>query len=166
MSIGVIRGITRVGLAVALPGRMGRVSTILIELSDGAGVVRQSAAHRRDRRAAAIGARRTEQLITIDGTSEPFLILATATGRRVAVRQHDDLTITLAGRDLDPTTITLEPIPTPPPASSAHNPKCREAWHRHQSASRSAQLSLSEGSRLPCQPVARLPLIRPPAGRT
>jgi hypothetical protein len=71
------------------------------------------AAVRRDRRAAALGATQTEQLITIDGTPEPFLRLTTPTGRWVAVRRHDDLTIIVAGRGLDPTTITLEPIRNP-----------------------------------------------------
>jgi hypothetical protein len=71
------------------------------------------AAVARERRAAALGGTRTEQLIAIDGIPEPFLALTTATGRWVAVRRHDDLTITVAGRDLDPTTITLEPIPDP-----------------------------------------------------
>jgi hypothetical protein len=71
------------------------------------------AAVRRDRRAAALGATHTEQLITIDGTAEPFGTLSTSTARWVAVRRRDDLTIIVAGRDLDPTTITLEPIPDP-----------------------------------------------------
>lgn len=71
------------------------------------------AARGRDRRAAAMDAMQTEQLITIDGTARPFLTLSTPTGRWVAVRRHDDLTITIAARDLDPTTLTLEPIPDP-----------------------------------------------------
>jgi hypothetical protein len=71
------------------------------------------AAGGRDRRAAATGAMQTEPLITIDGTLQPFLRLSTPTGRWVAVRRHDDLTITIAARDLDPTTLALEPIPDP-----------------------------------------------------
>jgi hypothetical protein len=71
------------------------------------------AARGRDRRAAAAGASQTEQLITIDGTPQPFLRLSTPTGRWVAVRRHGDLTITIAARDLDRTTLTLEPIPDP-----------------------------------------------------
>jgi hypothetical protein len=71
------------------------------------------AARRRDRRAAAAGASQTEQLITIDGTPQPFLALSIPTGRWVAVRRHDDLTITIAALDVDPATLTLEPIPDP-----------------------------------------------------
>jgi hypothetical protein len=71
------------------------------------------AARGRDRRAAAAGASQTEQLITIDGTPQPFLRLSAPTGRWVAVRRHGDLTITIAARDLDRTTLTLEPIPDP-----------------------------------------------------
>ena len=66
----------------------------------------------------------SEQLITVDGTPEPFLTLSTPTGRWVAVRRHDDLTITVAAHDLDPTTITLEPIPDP--ASRLLGPKPEE----------------------------------------
>jgi hypothetical protein len=71
------------------------------------------AARGRDRRAAAAGATQTEQMITIDGTARPFLRLSTPAGRWVAVRRHEDLTITIAARNLDPTTLTLEPIPDP-----------------------------------------------------
>jgi hypothetical protein len=67
----------------------------------------------RERRGAAYAATLSEQLITIDGTPEAFLTLTTPTGRWVAVRRHDGLTITVAAHDLDPTTITLEPIPDP-----------------------------------------------------
>ena len=62
-------------------------------------------------RAQVLDAIRSEQLIVIDGTPEPFLTLTTPAGRWVAVRRHGHLTITVAGRDLDPTTIALEPIP-------------------------------------------------------
>jgi hypothetical protein len=71
------------------------------------------AARERDRRAAAMAAIQTEQLITIDGTPQPFLRLETPTGRWVAFRRHGDLTITIAARNLDPSTLTLEPIPDP-----------------------------------------------------
>jgi hypothetical protein len=71
------------------------------------------AARRRDRRAAAVAAIQTEQMITIDGTPQPFLRLSTPTGRWVAVRRHGHLTITIAARDLDLTTLKLEPIPDP-----------------------------------------------------
>ncbi len=70
-------------------------------------------ARRRDRRTAAVGAIQTEQVITIDGTPQPFLRLTTPTGRWVAVRRHDDLTITIAAHDVDPTALTLEPIADP-----------------------------------------------------
>ncbi|MGO9754927.1 MAG: hypothetical protein ACLP8S_29065 [Solirubrobacteraceae bacterium] len=71
------------------------------------------AARRRDRHAAALEATPAEQLITIDGTPQPFLTLSTPTGRWVAVRRHDNLTITIAARDIEPATLTLEPIPDP-----------------------------------------------------
>jgi hypothetical protein len=71
------------------------------------------AARDREQRAAVHTSTQTETLITIDGTREPFLTLTPPSGRWVAVRRHDDLTITIAGRDLDPTTLTLEPIPDP-----------------------------------------------------
>ena len=71
------------------------------------------AARRRARHAAALGATPSEQLITIDGCPQPFLALSTTTGRWVAVRRHDNLTITIAAHNLDPATLTLEPIPDP-----------------------------------------------------
>lgn len=83
------------------------------------------AARRRDRRAAAASAIQTKRLITIDGTPQPFLRLSTPTGRWVAVRRHDDLTLTIAAHDLDPTTLTLEPIPDP--AACLLGPKPEEA---------------------------------------
>jgi hypothetical protein len=71
------------------------------------------AARRRDRRAAAMGAIQPELVMTIDGTPQPFLRLSAPTGRWVAVRRHDDLIITIAVRDIDPTALTLEPIADP-----------------------------------------------------
>lgn len=71
------------------------------------------AARDRERRAAVHTSTQTETLITIDGSPEPFLTLTPPGGRWVAVRRHDDLTITIAGRDLDPTIPTLEPISDP-----------------------------------------------------
>ena len=44
---------------------------------------------------------------------EPFLALTTPGGRWVAVRRRHDLTVTIATRDLDPATITIEPICDP-----------------------------------------------------
>jgi hypothetical protein len=67
----------------------------------------------RRRRAAALTASRSEAQIAIDGAEEPFLVLTSPSGRWVAVRRHDDLAITIASRDLEPATITLEPIPDP-----------------------------------------------------
>jgi hypothetical protein len=71
--------------------------------------------HARDRevRANVLAVTRSEALITIDGSSQPFLMLGTPTGRWVAVRRHQDLTFTVAARDVDPATIALEPIPDP-----------------------------------------------------
>lgn len=71
------------------------------------------AARHRERRAAALGATRVEQRITLDGCAEPFLTLSTPAGRWVAVRRHEDLTITIAARDLELAALTLEPIPDP-----------------------------------------------------
>jgi hypothetical protein len=67
----------------------------------------------RRQRAAALAASRSETQISIDGSAEPFLTLTTPGGRWVAVGRHDDLTITIAGRDLDPATLTIEPIADP-----------------------------------------------------
>jgi hypothetical protein len=67
----------------------------------------------RHRRAAARGGIRSETQITIDGTQQPSLTLTTPGGRWVAVRRHDDLTVTIAARDLDPATLTIEPIADP-----------------------------------------------------
>lgn len=49
--------------------------------------------------------------ITIDGTPASFLLLSTPRGRWVAVRRHQDLTVTIAARDLDPAALTIAPIP-------------------------------------------------------
>ncbi|MGA2927553.1 MAG: hypothetical protein ABSG43_16460, partial [Solirubrobacteraceae bacterium] len=71
--------------------------------------------HARDRevRAKVLGAERSERLIAIDGAPVPFLTLSAASGRWVAVRRHDDHTVTVAAYDLDPATITLELSPDP-----------------------------------------------------
>jgi hypothetical protein len=71
------------------------------------------AARHREIRAKVLDATRAEQLITIDGTRQSFLTLNTPSGRWVAVRRHDDLTVTIAASDLDSTTIIIEPIPNP-----------------------------------------------------
>lgn len=70
-------------------------------------------AREREVRAKVLAAARTNEQITIDGISQPFLTLTTPTGRWVAVRRHDDLPITIAAHDLDPNTITIDPIANP-----------------------------------------------------
>jgi hypothetical protein len=67
----------------------------------------------RRRRAAALDAVRSESQLSIDGAPATFLTLRTPSGRWVAVRRHEDLTITIAARDADPATIALEPITDP-----------------------------------------------------
>jgi hypothetical protein len=67
----------------------------------------------RRRRAAALAAARSETKITIDGAPASFLMLSKPSGRWVAVRRHQDLTVTIAARHLDPTRLTIEPIPDP-----------------------------------------------------
>ena len=71
------------------------------------------AARRREVRAEVLDAMRSEQLVTIDSTREPFLTLTTPTGRWVAIRRHHQLTITISGHNVDPAAITLEPMPDP-----------------------------------------------------
>jgi hypothetical protein len=71
------------------------------------------AAHRRELRRKVLEATHSETLIAIDGKREPFVMLSGPTGRWVATRRHNDLTISVAGHDLDPTTIAIEPIPDP-----------------------------------------------------
>jgi hypothetical protein len=83
-----------------------------LDLSDAAITLLFRAADRR-RRAAALAATPSDAEITIDGTEQPFVLLTTPGGRWVAVRRHDDLTITIAARDLDPATISLEPVADP-----------------------------------------------------
>jgi hypothetical protein len=67
-------------------------------------------------------------LISIDGAPAPFLTLTAATGHWVAVRQHNDLVITIAASDLDPTPITLEPIPDPAAALLGPRPSGADVW--------------------------------------
>ncbi|MEO9120621.1 MAG: hypothetical protein ABI355_16195 [Solirubrobacteraceae bacterium] len=82
------------------------------ELSDAAITLWFCAADRR-RRAAALGATRSETQITIDGSPASFVTLTTPGGRWVAVRRHDDLTVAIAAHDVNPSTVTIEPIPDP-----------------------------------------------------
>jgi hypothetical protein len=71
------------------------------------------AAHRRRSRGHVLAARRAERIISIDGTAQPFLTLTASTGSWVAVRTHQDLIITIAGHDLDPSALTIEPVADP-----------------------------------------------------
>jgi hypothetical protein len=73
------------------------------------------AARSRARRAAVLTATESEEPITVDGSPQPFLTLRTPTSRWVAVRRHDNLTITItiAAHDISPPSLTLEPIPDP-----------------------------------------------------
>ncbi len=70
-------------------------------------------ARRRKARALVLDAERSEHLITVDGTPEPFLRLTAPAGEWVAVRRHSDLVITVAAGGLDPSSLTIEPIPDP-----------------------------------------------------
>jgi hypothetical protein len=81
------------------------------DLSDAAITLWFRADHRL-RRAAVLRAVRSEAQITIDGAPHSFVALSTPSGRWVAVRRHDDLTITItiAAREIAPETITIEPI--------------------------------------------------------
>ena len=81
-------------------------------LSDAAVTLWFSAMGRR-RRAAALTAARSDAQIRIDGAPHPFTVLTGPGERWVAVRRHDDLTVTIAARDLDPASINLEPIADP-----------------------------------------------------
>jgi hypothetical protein len=65
--------------------------------------------------------------IGLDGTPGPFLTL-TATGHWVAIRHHNDLIITIAASDLDPTLITLEPIPDPAARLLGPKPPGADVW--------------------------------------
>ena len=93
------------------------------ELSDAAITLWFSAIDRR-RRAAVARAARAETQITVDGSPATFLTLATSDGRWVAARRHKDLMITIAAHDLDPATLSIEPIPNP--AATLLGPKPRQ----------------------------------------
>jgi hypothetical protein len=82
------------------------------ELSDAAITLYFRSMQRR-RRAAAYAAAESETQVTIDGSPQPFLTLTTPDGSWVAVGHHDDLTITVAGRGIDPASLMLEPIADP-----------------------------------------------------
>jgi hypothetical protein len=82
------------------------------ELSDAAITLYFRSMQRR-RRAAAYAAAESETQVTIDGSPQPFLTLTTPDGSWVAVGHHGDLTITVAGRGIDPASLMLEPIADP-----------------------------------------------------
>jgi hypothetical protein len=54
-----------------------------------------------------------ETAITIDGAREPFLTVGSPNDHWVAVRRHQDLTITIAAREIDPASLIIEPIADP-----------------------------------------------------
>ncbi len=70
-------------------------------------------AARRRRLAGSHEAPVSEIEITIDGAREPFLTVGTPNAHWVAVRRHHDVTITIAARELDPASLTIEPIADP-----------------------------------------------------
>ena len=86
------------------------------------------AARDRTARGKVLAAVRSEQLISIDGTPAPFLTLTAATGHWVAVRRHSDLVITIAGSDVDPTAITIEPISDPLARLLGPRPSGADVW--------------------------------------
>lgn len=86
------------------------------------------AARNRTVRSKVLAAVRSEQPIGIDGTGAPFLTLTTPSGHWVAVRHHGDLVITVAASDLDPTSITAEPIPDPAARFLGPKPPGADVW--------------------------------------
>ncbi|MFZ1994784.1 MAG: hypothetical protein WAU75_11795 [Solirubrobacteraceae bacterium] len=86
------------------------------------------AARDRTVRGNVLAAVRSEQLIRIDGTPAPFLILTSAAGQWVAVRRHNDLVITIAASEVDPTPISVEPIPDPAAALLGPRPSGADVW--------------------------------------
>jgi hypothetical protein len=86
------------------------------------------AARDRTVRGKVLAAVRSEQQIRIDGTPAPFLTLTAATGHWVAVRRHNDLVITIAASDLDPISITIEPIPDPAARLLGPRPSGADVW--------------------------------------
>jgi hypothetical protein len=75
-----------------------------------------------------LAAVRSEQLISIDGTPAAFLTLTAAIGHWVAVRHHNDLVITVAASDFDPTTIAIEPIADPAARLLGPRPSGADIW--------------------------------------
>jgi len=70
-------------------------------------------AARRRRVAGSHDAPVSETEIMIDGARERFLTVGTPNTHWVAVRRHHDVTITIAAREIDPTSLIIEPIPDP-----------------------------------------------------
>jgi hypothetical protein len=81
-------------------------------LSDAALTLRNRAAHRR-RIAGSHQAPVRDTEITIDGAREPFVTVGTPNAHWVAVRRHHDVTITIVAREVDPTSLIIEPIADP-----------------------------------------------------
>jgi hypothetical protein len=79
-------------------------------LSDAALNLWFRASHRR-RAARSHEAPVSETEIMIDGAPAPFTTVGTPTAEWVAVRRHDDTTITVIGRAIDPATLSIEPVP-------------------------------------------------------
>jgi hypothetical protein len=70
-------------------------------------------AGRRQRAAGSHEAPVSETEITIDGARELFVMVGTPNARWVAVRRHNDVTITIAAREIDPAPLIIEPIADP-----------------------------------------------------
>jgi hypothetical protein len=70
-------------------------------------------AARRRRVAASHDAPVSQTDITIDGAREAFLTVGTPNARWVAVRRRHDTLITIAGREIDPASLVIEPIADP-----------------------------------------------------
>jgi hypothetical protein len=86
------------------------------------------AARDRTVRGKVLAAVSSEQPISIDGAPAPFLTLTAAAGHWVAVRRHNDLVITIAASDVDPTTIRVEPIPDPAATLLGPRPSGADVW--------------------------------------
>lgn len=67
----------------------------------------------RERRAAVLDAKRSEQVITTDGAPVAALMLSTPAKQWVAVAHHSDLTIIVAAHDIDVASLRLRPITDP-----------------------------------------------------
>jgi hypothetical protein len=81
-------------------------------LSDAALTLWFRAASRR-RAASAHEAPVSETNIMIDGAREPFVTVGTPNAHWAAVRRHHDVTVTIQAREIDPTSLTIEPIADP-----------------------------------------------------